>query len=101
MLNFLDGNNPYLSKERIWENISFEANPGEIVAIVGRSGIGKTTLVSLIPRFYEPEEGRILIDGEDIKDAYLKKFRKNIGIVAQETFLFSDSIKENIRFGNP
>ena len=71
------------------------------MAIVGRSGIGKTTLVSLIPRFYEPEEGRILIDGEDIKDAYLKKFRKNIGIVAQETFLFSDSIKENIRFGNP
>jgi len=71
------------------------------VAVVRRSGVGKTTLVSLIPRFYEPEEGRILIDGEDIKDAHLKKFRKNIGIVAQETFLFSDTIKENIRFGNP
>lgn len=91
----------YDGKERVLENISFEANPGEICAIVGRSGVGKTTLVSLIPRFYEPEEGKILIDGEDIKDASLKKLRKNIGIVAQETFLFSDTIKENIRFGNP
>lgn len=83
------------------ENIFFDANPGEICAIVGRGGVGKTTLVSLIPRFYEPEDGGILIDGEDISDANLKKLRKNIGIVAQETFLFSDSIKENIRFENP
>lgn len=91
----------YDGEERVLKNISFEVNPGELVAIVGRSGVGKTTLVSLIPRFYEPEEGKILIDGEDIKDANLKKLRKNIGIVAQETFLFSDTIKENIRFGNP
>ncbi len=91
----------YDGKERVLENISFEANPGEICAIVGRSGVGKTTLVSLIPRFYEPKEGRILIDGEDISDVSLKRLRKNIGIVAQETFLFSDTIKENIRFGNP
>jgi len=91
----------YDGEERVLKNISFEVNPGELVAIVGRSGVGKTTLVSLIPRFYEPEEGKILIDGEDIKDAVLKKLRKNIGIVAQETFLFSDTIKENISFGNP
>ena len=91
----------YDGEERVLKNISFEVNPGELVAIVGRSGVGKTTLVSLIPRFYEPEEGKILIDGEDIKDANLKKLRKNIGIVAQETFLFSDTIKENISFGNP
>lgn len=91
----------YDGEERVLKNISFEVNPGELVAIVGRSGVGKTTLVSLIPRFYEPEEGKILIDGEDIKDANLKKLRKNIGIVAQETFLFSGTIKENIRFGNP
>lgn len=91
----------YDGEERVLKNISFEVNPGELVAIVGRSGVGKTTLVSLIPRFYEPEEGKILIDGEDIKDANLKKLRRNIGIVAQETFLFSDTIKENISFGNP
>ncbi|MCK4233475.1 ABC transporter ATP-binding protein [candidate division WOR-3 bacterium] len=91
----------YDGEERVLKNISFEVNPGELVAIVGRSGVGKTTLVSLIPRFYEPEEGKILIDGEDIKDANLKKLRRNIGIVAQETFLFSDTIKENIKFGNP
>jgi subfamily B ATP-binding cassette protein MsbA len=91
----------YDEKERVLENISLEANPGKVCAIVGRSGVGKTTLVSLIPRFYEPQKGRILIDGEDISFANLKRLRKAIGIVAQETFLFSDTIRENIRFGNP
>ncbi|MEO0128352.1 MAG: ABC transporter ATP-binding protein [candidate division WOR-3 bacterium] len=91
----------YNGAEEVLKDISFEVNPGEIVAIVGRSGVGKTTLVSLLPRFFEPERGRILIDGEDIKDVRLKSLRGQIGICSQDVFLFSDTIKENIRFGNP
>ncbi|MGQ9778054.1 MAG: ABC transporter ATP-binding protein [Thermodesulfobacteriota bacterium] len=91
----------YDGKERVLENISFDAKPGELVAIVGRTGVGKSTLISLIPRFYEPNEGKILIDGVDIKDAKLSSLRKQIGIVSQDTFLFSDTVRENIRFGNP
>ncbi|MEO0095172.1 MAG: ABC transporter ATP-binding protein [candidate division WOR-3 bacterium] len=91
----------YNGTEEVLKDISFEVNPGEIVAIVGRSGVGKTTLVSLIPRFFEPQKGRILIDGEDIKDARLRSLRSQIGICAQNVFLFSDTIRENIRFGNP
>lgn len=91
----------YEGKDAVFENLSFTANPNEIVAVVGKSGAGKTTLLSLIPRFYELKSGRITIDGEDIKDAKLKNLRKQIGIVAQDTFLFSDTITENIRFGNP
>ncbi|MBI4722397.1 MAG: ABC transporter ATP-binding protein [Candidatus Stahlbacteria bacterium] len=91
----------YNGEEKVLDNISFEATPNETIAIVGRSGVGKTTLVSLIPRFYDPQNGKILIDGEDISNATISSLRKNIGIVAQETFLFSDTIKENIKFGNP
>ncbi|MDD2890673.1 MAG: ABC transporter ATP-binding protein [bacterium] len=97
---FKDVSFSYDDKEPVFENVSFKADSNEIVAIVGRSGVGKTTLVSLIPRFYELQKGKILIDGEDIKDAKLKSLRKQISIVAQDTFLFSDTLKENIRFGN-
>ena len=85
----------------VLKNISFEVNPGETIAIIGRSGVGKTTLVSLLPRFYNPNKGRITIDGEDIQDMQLRSLRKGIGICAQDTFLFSDTIRENIKFGNP
>ncbi len=91
----------YNGTEEVLKDISFKINPGEVVAIVGRSGVGKTTLVSLILRFFAPTKGRILIDGMDIKEAKLKTLRKYIGICSQETFLFSDTIRENIRFGNP
>jgi len=81
------------------DNINFEANAGEVVALVGRSGSGKTTLVNLIPRFYEVEDGSITIDGMDIRDLKIKELRDHIGIVPQETFLFSGSIYSNILYG--
>lgn len=91
----------YGSDGKVLDGVSFGARPGEVVAIVGTSGVGKTTLVNLIPRFYEPQEGRVLVDGVDVRDLKLKFLRDNIGIVSQETFLFSTSVKENIRFGRP
>ncbi len=83
----------------ILKNINLEVKKGEIIAIVGLSGVGKTTLVNLIPRFYDPVEGRIEIDGHDIKDLKLKSLRKQIAIVSQETFLFNNTIRTNISYG--
>jgi len=91
----------YDSARLVLEDISLGVEPGNLVALVGRSGAGKTTLVNLIPRFYEPQSGRILIDGNDIQEIALRSLRKQIGIVSQETFLFSSSVKDNIRFGRP
>ena len=87
--------------ESILKNISFEAHAGMTVALVGPTGVGKTTLTQLISRFYDPTEGRILIDGVDIKDASLKSLRKNIAPVLQDTFLFNGSIEENIAYAKP
>jgi ATP-binding cassette, subfamily B, bacterial MsbA len=85
--------------ELVLNNICLTIRKGEVVAIVGPSGAGKTTLIDLVPKFYEPTEGRILIDGYDLKDVQLQDLRKLIGIVNQDIILFNDSIKENIAFG--
>jgi subfamily B ATP-binding cassette protein MsbA len=85
----------------ILHHLNLQANPGEVVALVGPSGAGKSTLVALIPRFYDPVEGRILLDGTDIRELSLEDLRSHIGIVPQETQLFSGSIEENIRYGRP
>ncbi len=85
----------------ILSDISLEARPGEVIALVGPSGAGKSTLVSLIPRFYDATEGRILIDGQDVREVSTDALRANIGIVPQETQLFSGTILENIRYGRP
>lgn len=85
----------------ILEDISFEIKPGEFLGITGPVGSGKTTLVSLIPRLFDIQKGEILIDGIPIKNLSLKCLRKNIGFVPQDSFLFSDTIANNIRFGNP
>ncbi|EEG77250.1 ABC transporter ATP-binding protein [Dethiobacter alkaliphilus] len=82
------------------KNISFTAKPGENVAIVGTTGSGKTTLVSLIPRFYDPTEGEVLLDHEDIRSFTLQSLRRTIGFVSQDTFLFSATISENIGYGD-
>ncbi len=89
------------SKEAALQNISLEAQPGQIVALVGRTGAGKSSLVHLIPRFYDVSEGRITIDGIDIRDVTLHSLRRQIGIVLQESLLFSATIRENIAFGHP
>jgi ATP-binding cassette, subfamily B, bacterial len=81
------------------KNISFEAHPGHVIGIVGPTGAGKSTLVSLLPRFYDPKQGRILLDGVDTHDLTLKSLRAQISIVLQEPLLFSGTISENIRYG--
>ena len=87
--------------ETALRNVSFTVNAGEIVALVGPSGSGKTTLINLLPRFFDPTEGRILIDGHDIRAAKLKALRDQIALVTQETFLFDDTVFNNIAYGRP
>jgi len=91
----------YQPGEPVLRGINLLAKPGEKIALVGSSGAGKTTLVNLLPRFYDPRSGQILIDGEDISQVTLKSLRRQIGIVPQETVLFSGTIAENIAFGQP
>ncbi|WP_294659075.1 ABC transporter ATP-binding protein [uncultured Fusobacterium sp.] len=86
-------------KSNALKNINLDIEAGEVVAFVGKSGSGKTTIVNLIPRFFEATEGKLLINGKDIKNISLKKYRDLIGIVPQESFLFSGTIAENISFG--
>lgn len=88
-----DGLNPVLKQ------ISLKAEPGETIALVGKSGAGKTSLVNLIPRFYDPQQGYISIDGINIREARIQDLRKAIGIVPQDTFLFAGTIKDNIKYG--
>ena len=89
----------YDNKVDVLKNISLSVKPGMKLALVGSSGGGKTTLCQLIPRFYEPTSGSVLIDGRDIRTVTLNSLRRNIGIVQQDVFLFADTIRENIRYG--
>ena len=91
----------YDNKESILENFNLDIEAGKMVALVGPSGGGKTTICNLIPRFYDYESGQIFIDDVDISTVTLKSLRENIGIVQQEVFLFTGTIKENIMYGNP
>ena len=85
----------------VLQDITFETQPGETVALLGSTGSGKTTITNLIPRFYDPSEGSITIDGYDLRDVTLDSLRAQIGVVLQETTLFSGTIRENISFGKP
>lgn len=90
----------YLKKHSVIRDLSFEAQPGQVVALLGPTGSGKSSIINLIPRFYDPSAGRVLIDGYDLKKVKLHSLRDQIGIVLQETTLFAASIEENIAFGN-
>ena len=91
----------YFHQLPVLSGISFEVQPGQLVAILGTTGSGKSSIINLIPRFYDPTEGRILIDGRDIREATLNSLRSQIGIVLQDTTLFADTVKNNISFGSP
>ncbi|MEF9918185.1 MAG: ABC transporter ATP-binding protein, partial [Eubacterium sp.] len=89
------------AEEPVLSRLTFSCNPGEITAIIGGTGSGKSTIASLIPRFYDIQEGKICIDGIDISTYSQKKLREQIGFVPQKAFLFSGTIRDNLRFGNP
>jgi ATP-binding cassette subfamily B protein/subfamily B ATP-binding cassette protein MsbA len=85
----------------VLRDVSLEARPGEMIALVGATGAGKSTLVSLIPRFFDPQAGRVLVDGRDVRDIQLRGLREKVALVLQEPFLFPLSIAENIAYGRP
>jgi subfamily B ATP-binding cassette protein MsbA len=91
----------YEPGNRVLDGISFTVRRGEVVAIVGSSGVGKSTLVNLLPRFYDVTDGRIVIDGKDVRDLRLESLRKQIAIVTQDVILFNDTIRANIAYGDP
>jgi ATP-binding cassette, subfamily B, multidrug efflux pump len=91
----------YIEEEEVLKGVSFKANPGETIAIVGATGAGKSTVINLLNRFYEINSGKILVDGVDIKDITLKSLRAEIAVVLQNVFLFADTILNNITLHNP
>ena len=91
----------YLADKPVLSGVSFEAKPGQIIGIFGMTGSGKTALLGLLPRFYDPSHGRILADGKDLRDLDLDAYRRQTGIVYQESFLFSNTVAANIAFGHP
>jgi ATP-binding cassette, subfamily B, bacterial len=91
----------YDGTRNVLDGISFHVRPGEVAAFVGPSGAGKTTITSLVPRFYDPQQGQVLVDGHDLRGVTLESLRRNIGIVTQETYLFHDTVAANLRYGKP
>lgn len=100
-IEFKDVEFRYTSQEKVLQTFSLNIRPGESVAFVGHTGAGKSSIIKLISRFYEFQEGQILIDGQDIRTLDLPHYRRQLGIVTQVPFLFSDTVAENIRYGSP
>lgn len=91
----------YREDQRALEGIDLVAQGGRTMALVGRSGSGKSTLLALVPRLYDPSEGRIEIDGQDLRNVTLRSLRRQVGVVSQDVVLFDDSVRANIAFGRP
>jgi len=91
----------YVAEHPVLHEVSFQSEPGQVVGLFGMTGSGKSTVLSLIPRFYDPQQGRITADGLDLRELDLDAFRRQVGIVYQESFLFSNTVSANIAFGNP
>ena len=91
----------YARPHNVLREVSFEVQPGQVLALLGPTGSGKSSIINMIPRFYDPTEGRILLDGKDVRGATLQSLRSQIGIVLQESTLFATTIRENIAFGRP
>jgi ABC-type multidrug transport system fused ATPase/permease subunit len=89
----------YVKGKPVLIGVSVDVQPGQVVALVGHTGSGKTTFVNLLPRFYDPLEGRILIDGHDLRDLAMDTLRRQMAVVIQETFLFGATMRDNIRYG--
>ena len=89
----------YDEQTKVLDDVSFKIKPGETIALVGPTGAGKSTIVNLISRFYDVQQGKVLIDGKDVKKVSIESLRKQMGIMTQDNFLFSGTIKENIRYG--
>jgi ABC-type multidrug transport system fused ATPase/permease subunit len=91
----------YLPKHRVLRDISLEAASGQVIALLGATGSGKSSIINLIPRFYDPDQGRVTVDGHDLRDLTIHSLRSQIGMVLQDTTLFAATIEENIAFGRP
>jgi ATP-binding cassette subfamily B protein len=100
-VRFEDVSFGYDLERPVLRDVDLELEPGRTVALIGHTGSGKTTLATLVPRFYDPASGRVTVDGLDVREAKLVSLRRQIGIVAQDPFLFSDTVRENIAFGRP
>ncbi len=100
-VEFKDVSHEYEDGVPVLKEVSFTAEPGQTIAIVGPTGAGKTTIINLLPRFYDVTNGSVKIDGVDVRDVTTESLRKQIGIVLQDTFLFSTTVMENVRFGKP
>jgi ATP-binding cassette subfamily B protein len=101
LVEFKNATHSYEDGVPVLKDVTFTAQPGQTIAIVGPTGAGKTTIINLLPRFYDVTGGSVKIDGLDVRDVTMKSLREQIGIVLQDTFLFSTTVMENVRFGRP